>query len=141
MRIASPCAPLRKDALPVSRSLPIWAERLGLTGTGGGGTPLGVSRERRERWRRFRAVSSVVRAAEVLLLLLLTALVVGSRWRGRRVNMSASAAMVVAGRSLCYSRAYKDRVMCLFVVSLCFYVFYWYIRRRQIGTCIAYLGT
>lgn len=37
----------------------IWALRLGFMGNGGGGMLLGVSRERRERWRVFRYVSSV----------------------------------------------------------------------------------
>lgn len=43
----------------MSRSLVIWALRLGLTGIGGGGM-FGGSSERSERWRAFSSSSSVV---------------------------------------------------------------------------------
>ncbi|KAH9872903.1 hypothetical protein J1614_005298 [Plenodomus biglobosus] len=79
--------PLRNSALPDSRSLLICAERFGLTGTGGGGVPVGVSTLRRPRCRALRASSSAV-SALLSVLVEEMALVVGSISSGRRVKVS-----------------------------------------------------
>lgn len=50
--------------LPLSRSFWIWELRFGSTGTGGGGWP-SLWTLIRERWRVFRAVSSVWRSVVV----------------------------------------------------------------------------
>lgn len=76
----------RKSALPDSRSFVICAERLGFTGTGGGGE--GVSRVRSWRWRVLRRVSSSWRARE--LDDVDSAFDWGSRWRGSWVKVSGS---------------------------------------------------
>ncbi len=72
----------------------MFADRLGLTGTGGGGT--GDSRERRSRWRVFKVASSSFKAREDEEDDI--ALDFGSRLRGRRVNVSVSS-MVIRGRN------------------------------------------
>jgi hypothetical protein len=54
---------------------------------GGGGTALGVSRLRSRRWVEFRRASSDWRAGEAREVEI--ALVEGSRFRGRRVNVSS----------------------------------------------------
>lgn len=64
----------------------ICAERLGLTGTGGGG--IGESSVRRVRWRLFRLASSSCRARELEEDVM--ALEVGSRCIGRRAKLSGS---------------------------------------------------
>ena len=73
--------PLRSETLPWSRILEIWAERFGLVGKGGGGIWFGwVSRL---RWIADNAVrwgSRWTRGEE-------TDLEVGSKVRGRRVNV------------------------------------------------------
>lgn len=73
--------------MPDSRSLPICAERLGFTGTGGGGMPVGVSTLRRPLWRVFKASSSVA-SALLRLFGAEMAFVVGFISMGRRVNVS-----------------------------------------------------
>ena len=65
--MASANLPLRYSAFPESRSLVTLAVRLGLTGTGGGGAPEGVSRLRRERCSLLRASSSEARARDDLV--------------------------------------------------------------------------
>ena len=67
------------------------ALRLGLRGRGGGGTEWGVSRVRSERCVALRRASSVAMGA-LLREGQDMALLVGSRWRGRRVNVSSMAA-------------------------------------------------
>lgn len=78
--------PLRSETLPWSRILEIWAERFGLVGKGGGGIWFGwVSRL---RWIADNAVrwgSRWTRGEE-------TDLEVGSKVRGRRVNVVSIAA-------------------------------------------------
>ena len=49
---------LLMDAFPCSRIFWIAALRFGLCGTGGGGTPAGLSSARRARWVAFKSVSS-----------------------------------------------------------------------------------
>lgn len=72
--------------MPDSRSLVIWALRFWFTGIGGGGT--GDSRLLKAVCRSLREVSSSRRAREGWVEEI--ALEVGSMWRGRRVNVSAS---------------------------------------------------
>ena len=72
--------------MPDSRSLVIWAERFGFTGTGGGG--IGDSRARRDLWISLSDLSSSVRARDVEEEVM--ALEVGSMISGRRVNVSKS---------------------------------------------------
>ena len=80
------CFPLRNSPLPDSRSLAMFAERLGLTGTGAGG--VGDSRESRLRCSWLRVSSSSVRARELDWEVM--ALVVGFRVIGRSVKVSVS---------------------------------------------------
>lgn len=75
--------------MPDSRSLVIFADRLGFTGTGGGG--MGASRVKRERWSALRMVSSSLSARDFEVDVM--ALEVGSRWIGTRVNVSGSSMM------------------------------------------------
>lgn len=67
----------------------MFAERLGFTGTGGGGT--GESRDKRARCRLLSVVSSSVRAFNCEVM----AFEAGSRRRGRRVNVSGSSMVVI----------------------------------------------
>lgn len=90
--IASACLPLRNSALPDSRSLVIWAERLGFTGMGGGGA--GVSRDLNCWWRALRDFSSSVRARDAVVFEDMS-LLVGSMWRGSIVNVSLSILIVL----------------------------------------------
>jgi len=71
--------------LACSRIFWIWALRLGLVGTGGGGVALG--RVRRVRCRVLRFERAVVRAASLGREGLLMALLDGSMYRGRRVKV------------------------------------------------------
>lgn len=71
--------------LACSRIFWIWALRLGLVGTGGGGVALG--RVRRVRCRVLRFERAVVRAASLGREGLLMPLLEGSMCRGRRVNV------------------------------------------------------
>ena len=64
----------------------ICADRLGLTGTGGGGT--GDSRVRRDLWSSFSVFNSSLSARELEEADM--AFEVGSMWRGRRVKVSGS---------------------------------------------------
>ena len=64
----------------------ICADRLGFTGTGGGG--MGDSRVRRDLWSSFSVFSSSLRTRELEEADI--AFEVGSRWRGRRVKLSRS---------------------------------------------------
>lgn len=73
--MASVCFALRNSALPDSRNLVICAERLGLTGMGGGG--MGDSMVRRHLCRSFKLLSSSWRARELEAEVI--ALEVGSR--------------------------------------------------------------
>lgn len=91
--MASECLPCLKEALPLSRSLVICAERFGFTGTGGGGT--GDSRVRSVRCRSLRVVREVLRGRELDVVWI--AFVVGSRVMGRRVNVSVSSIVEVGG--------------------------------------------
>lgn len=78
----------------MSRSLVIWALRLGFTGSGGGGMLFGVSRERRERWRVFSCESSESSCGgegDGWVMPLLE----GSRWRGYWVKTSIADMVVV----------------------------------------------
>jgi hypothetical protein len=67
-------------------------------GSGGGGTLLGVSRARRERWRAFSSVSSVItvvaEAGVVDFVLRLIAFEVGSRVRGYWLKRSMLSAIL-----------------------------------------------
>lgn len=74
----------------------ICALRLGFTGSGGGGVPVGESTVRRVRWSELRAASSAWRAL-VAGVVLLMALVWGSIERGRLVNVSMSMMAVSLG--------------------------------------------
>jgi len=79
----------------------MFADRLGLTGTGGGGT--GDSRERISRWRAFRVASSSFRAREEDEEDM--ALDLGSRLRGRRVKVSVSS-ILNRGRNCDFVRVF-----------------------------------
>ncbi len=74
---------VRREALPWSRIFWIWAERLGFMGVGGGG--VWWSRGRRARWRVWRVARWGERVGRGVVI----ALEVGSRLRGRRVNVSS----------------------------------------------------
>lgn len=84
--MASWCLPLRNSAFPDSRSLVMLADRLGFTGTGGGGT--GDSRARNERWRLFNVASSSWREREVEVEV--KAFEVGSMRMGKSVKLLMS---------------------------------------------------
>lgn len=64
----------------------MFADLLGLTGTGGGGTI--ESRDSSVRWRAFKVASSSFRARELEVEVM--AFEVGSRRRGRDVKVSRS---------------------------------------------------
>lgn len=79
--MASGYEALRKAALPASRILAMAAESLGLTGTGGGGTPAGDSMLRKVRCSAFSVWSSAWSAVEgelVWIALLAASMVMGS---------------------------------------------------------------
>lgn len=77
--------PLRSETLPWSRILETWAERLGLVGKGGGGIWFGwVSRLRWVADNAVRWGSRWARGEEMDLE-------VGSKVRGRRVNVGSIA--------------------------------------------------
>lgn len=115
--MASAYLAVLKEVLPVSRSLVICADRLGLTGTGGGGTVVwGGSSVKRARCRVLRASSSAVRARVAWEgWVVVMALDLGSMWRGRRVKVSSSA--MVAGE--------KSFGVCLMRVVFLVYCLSW----------------
>lgn len=93
--------PFRSDTLPWSRILDTWADRLGLVGKGGGGIWLGWVRRLRwvvdnaERWGSRWASGEE------------TDLEVGSKVRGRRLNVGSIAATKGLGLDGCVQRSRK----------------------------------
>lgn len=83
--------PFRSDTLPWSRILDTWADRLGLVGKGGGGIWFGWLS--RLRWVADNAVRWGSRWASGEE----TDLEVGSKVRGRRVNVGSIAAATKGG--------------------------------------------
>jgi hypothetical protein len=75
----------------------MFAERLGLTGIGGGGA--GESRVSRDRCRLFKVVSSSLRARDLEVEVM--AFEVGSRWMGRSVKVSVSSMAIVSMGTYC----------------------------------------
>ena len=100
--------------LPPSRSFVMLADRLGLTGTGGGGT--GDSRESNVRCRAFKVASSSFSARELDVVVM--AFEVGSRRRGRDVKVSRSS-IVLDGSVLSIVWCFGCLAMVDFLVGYC----------------------